>query len=107
MQMPRVEIDWKLSPQFFMSAANFCAILVGIIWAYAGLTSDVKADKMTIQNLQGEIAKLQAKDENTFELIRQIQMTFGTRLVKLESDTAYIKEGVARIEQRQASPQRN
>lgn len=100
--MPRFDMKWEISPQFFISAANFCAIVLGVLWGYASLTGDVQRDKQTITVLQGEIAKLQARDDSTIELIRQIQLGFGNRLVKLEADTTYIKDSVARIEQRQA-----
>lgn len=100
-QMPKMEMEWKLTPQFFVSAANFCAIIIAAVGAYVTLSNDVKADKLTIQSLQTQIGKLEAKDDSTVGLIQQIQIGFGTRLVKLESDTSYIKEGVARIEQLQ------
>ncbi|GEM_PF-896386 len=99
--MPKMEMEWKLTPQFFVSAANFCAIIFAAVGAYITLSNDVKADKLTIQSLQAQIVKLEAKDDSTVGLIQQIQIGFGTRLVKLESDTSYIKEGVARIEQLQ------
>lgn len=100
--MPKMELKWELTPQFFVSAANFIVLCGGLLWAFAGIAGDVKQDKVTIAALQNEIAQLKAKDESTLTVIQQMQLNVGTRLIKLETDTSYIKESVARIEQRQS-----
>lgn len=112
--MPKMEMDWKLTPQTFISGANFLAIIFVAYGSYVSLGNDVKQDRASIAEIQTQLAalraasdttvsKLQSKDESILGIVQQQQVAFGTRLTKLESDTSYIKESVSRIERVQAT----
>lgn len=83
--MPRMEMDWKLSPQFFVSSCNLVAIIFGIGMVWASTTGDVTNNKKAIDDLRIEVRSLRAQD---------------TSIAVIKTDIQYVKESMARIEQR-------
>ena len=106
--MPKIDMKWELSPQFFVSLLNFVAILATMIYAYGSLNSDVRAHASEIATIKAEfselrrteITKLQAQDTATLDVVRTNNQSVAVRLTTLEVDVRYIKEAIARVEQR-------
>lgn len=103
--MPKFNMKWEITPQTLISLTNLCTLACAVIYGYATLGADVRSAKEENKRLQQEVADLRAattsKGEATLDLVRSVQSGFGSRLVTLEVDVRYIKEGIARIESRQ------
>lgn len=76
-----------MTPGFFMSLANFLAIVFCCGGVWASTQGDIKNNRLAIDDLRAEVRQLRASDTSTSVAV-------------LKTDVQYIKDSLLRIEGR-------
>src|SRR6185437_6510188 len=93
MRMPKMDMDWKITPHTFLSAGNFVAIVFfgGMVWA--STTGDVATTK---KNLAEYRVESQKAVEDLRAQIRQLQ-TQDTAIAVIKNDVAHVADSVQEV----------
>lgn len=97
--MPKLDYEWKITPQFFLSAANLCAIVVGVGIVWGAARGDISNNALRIE----EVKQANARSIERLEVELQRLRAQDTSIAVLKTDVQYIKDSIARIE-RAVSP---